>query len=476
MSFLWGCSYQQRKIGVGFSTQNNGTTGSSIVDDGTGKYVLQFDYTSKVPRPSRVMHLETVSSPDINDYIWCSHYVKCTSAPVSPRVAVFGMWGDYSSLGSPVLYIDSALTTISMGVFSSASYKVSNPPAGTGTSSGTISALSTARWIATRWKTADQHFEVWVDDSKIIDFVFDGSDSGTSTATGAATMTDSGATWTTDEWIGYRVVSGGSAMTIMSNTGTVITGAANWGGGDPGTGAYTLSDPGTISQAVDMDLFTMDVFAGFLTTTTIQFSDSILNDEDGDGITGRPAKDDYVYDLLVPDGDKIVTQMEDEGGGTTDIYQSVDEIPVDGADYIVRTGTSVYRAEFQDASPGGGKQVRAVVAYADHDGNDASPASFQAQLGSGSTLVGPDMDGATGGDAYVVTTTPGQWNLATFDGAEWTTALYDTLNLGVVSSQSAGVHYDGFALDVLYGPETAVAVIPNRIYQVEQSVKRSNFF
>ena len=192
---------------------------------------------------------------------------------------------------------------------------------------------------------------------------------------------------------------------------------------------------------------------------TMRFKDSLMNDEDGNGITGRPAKDDYVYDLLVPDGDYVNTGWKRQANGddTADLYQSVDEIPVSGADYVYFDSgvPNRYRADYGAASPGEGKQVRAVVAYADRAGNETTTTLFEAALGAGGPWTGPDQDSVTGGDAYNYLNTPGQWNMKDFNGTDITTALYNTLNLGIKNSQVGAIHYDGFALDVLYGPETA---------------------
>ena len=46
---------------------------------------------------------------------------------------------------------------------------------------------------------------------------------GTATATSSTSLTNSGATWTTNQWQGMRVVSGGVWGNISSNTGTVLT-------------------------------------------------------------------------------------------------------------------------------------------------------------------------------------------------------------------------------------------------------------
>lgn len=47
--------------------------------------------------------------------------------------------------------------------------------------------------------------------------------SGTSTATGAASMTDSGAVWGTTQYIGATVVCGNRYGVVLSHTGTVLT-------------------------------------------------------------------------------------------------------------------------------------------------------------------------------------------------------------------------------------------------------------
>ena len=57
----------------------------------------------------------------------------------------------------------------------------------------------------------------------------------------ATTVTDTGATWTTNQWYGHDVVVGGVVMTVLSNTGTVLTGA-RWE--TPGSrGGATASTP-----------------------------------------------------------------------------------------------------------------------------------------------------------------------------------------------------------------------------------------
>lgn len=68
--------------------------------------------------------------------------------------------------------------------------------------------------------------------------------SGTATAatTGPpGTLTDGGASWTVDAYIGALVTAGGKTMTVASNTATKLTGTGGWsGGGNPGAVAYTV--------------------------------------------------------------------------------------------------------------------------------------------------------------------------------------------------------------------------------------------
>lgn len=76
-----------------------------------------------------------------------------------------------------------------------------------------------------------------------------GTDSGTAnaavtTTTGPpGTLTDTRATWTTDEWDGATITCNGKTMEVASNTATVLTGTAGWsGGGNPGAGkAWALT-------------------------------------------------------------------------------------------------------------------------------------------------------------------------------------------------------------------------------------------
>jgi hypothetical protein len=68
-----------------------------------------------------------------------------------------------------------------------------------------------------------------------------GFTSSTSTATGATTMTDGGATWTVNQWKGHSVTAGGSTAFVVSNTATVLT-IGVWVGGTPASvSAYTIS-------------------------------------------------------------------------------------------------------------------------------------------------------------------------------------------------------------------------------------------
>lgn len=69
---------------------------------------------------------------------------------------------------------------------------------------------------------------------------------GTATAGGASTLTNSAKTWTTNQWTNYqiRIVSGtgaGQIRTIASNTGTVITTSAAWTTQPDGTSVYEIS-------------------------------------------------------------------------------------------------------------------------------------------------------------------------------------------------------------------------------------------
>lgn len=71
---------------------------------------------------------------------------------------------------------------------------------------------------------------------------------GTSTATSATSLTDSGASWTTNAYTGHVVVTGGVYGVVASNTGTVLTidkwyTPASPGGSaaaTPATGAYVI--------------------------------------------------------------------------------------------------------------------------------------------------------------------------------------------------------------------------------------------
>jgi hypothetical protein len=68
---------------------------------------------------------------------------------------------------------------------------------------------------------------------------------GTATAGGASTLTNSAKTWTTNQWTNYqvRIVSGtgaGQIRTIASNTGTVLTTSAAWTTQPDATSVYSI--------------------------------------------------------------------------------------------------------------------------------------------------------------------------------------------------------------------------------------------
>jgi hypothetical protein len=68
---------------------------------------------------------------------------------------------------------------------------------------------------------------------------------GTATAGGASTLTNSAKTWTTNQWTNYqvRIVSGtgaGQIRTIASNTGTVLTVSAAWTTNPDATSVYSI--------------------------------------------------------------------------------------------------------------------------------------------------------------------------------------------------------------------------------------------
>jgi hypothetical protein len=69
--------------------------------------------------------------------------------------------------------------------------------------------------------------------------------SGTATAGAAATLTNSGKAWATNQWANFqvRIVSGtgaGQIRTINSNTGTVLTVSANWATNPDATSVYVI--------------------------------------------------------------------------------------------------------------------------------------------------------------------------------------------------------------------------------------------
>lgn len=60
---------------------------------------------------------------------------------------------------------------------------------------------------------------------------------GTSTGTTATTLTQTGATWTTDQWAGHIVTTGATYGVVLSNTATVLTIDKWYAPADPGGAA-----------------------------------------------------------------------------------------------------------------------------------------------------------------------------------------------------------------------------------------------
>jgi len=72
---------------------------------------------------------------------------------------------------------------------------------------------------------------------------------GTATATSTTTLTESSATWTTNQWAGAFLQAGNSSATIVSNTATALT-VTSWSGGTPSsTSAFSITNiPSTIAS------------------------------------------------------------------------------------------------------------------------------------------------------------------------------------------------------------------------------------
>lgn len=69
--------------------------------------------------------------------------------------------------------------------------------------------------------------------------------SGTATASSTTTLTDSSATWTTNQWAGSFINAGSSTAVIVSNTATVLT-VASWTGGTPSsTASFSITNVAT---------------------------------------------------------------------------------------------------------------------------------------------------------------------------------------------------------------------------------------
>lgn len=102
--------------------------------------------------------------------------------------------------------------------------------------------------------------------------------SGTSTATSATTMTDSGATWGTTQFVGGSVVCGNRYANILSHTGTVLT-IDRWY--DPTTpGGAAGSTPGATTVYVILPTSLPAQFMGLTAdATAVATSDTTLPSE-----------------------------------------------------------------------------------------------------------------------------------------------------------------------------------------------------
>ena len=83
-----------------------------------------------------------------------------------------------------------------------------------------------------------------------------GVDSGTSTGTGATSLTDTLASWTVNAYAGLTCFANGKTGVISSNTATILT-VASWTGGTPGaTSTYIIGAVGTVGSVGAVPLFT----------------------------------------------------------------------------------------------------------------------------------------------------------------------------------------------------------------------------
>lgn len=109
---------------------------------------------------------------------------------------------------------------------------------------GTISYTGTA--AVTEWGLFDQATISGASNS-----------TGTSTAVGTSSMTDSGKSWTTNQWAGYTVTTGSVMALVLSNTGTVLT-IGSWR--TPSTNALP-SNPSTGTYAILSTMWDRKVFS-----------------------------------------------------------------------------------------------------------------------------------------------------------------------------------------------------------------------
>lgn len=122
---------------------------------------------------------------------------------------------------------------------------------------------------------------------------------GTATAGGASTLTNSGKSWTTNQWANFQVritggVGAGQVRTINSNTGTVLTVSAAWTTNPDATSTYAIEGNDDWiwvigNNAVTMFRYAIDGIAGLSATTAQATGDTWVTVAPGGARAGAAA-------------------------------------------------------------------------------------------------------------------------------------------------------------------------------------------
>ena len=107
---------------------------------------------------------------------------------------------------------------------------------------------------------------------------------------GTGTLTDTGQSWTTDEWAGFRVrnVTQGETRAIASNTATALTVSTAWSTAPAVGDSYQIWD-GTGTLTATGETYTVDRWIGFRVTNTTNAETTTITDNTATQLIVSPA-------------------------------------------------------------------------------------------------------------------------------------------------------------------------------------------